>query len=442
MAKNDLKTSKNGYQYRPARLVISKNSAGNPDLSRSWYVVYYIYSEVTGKLERQRKEGEINAAKTINDRKSIGKKLAEDINTLLANDYIINKPGAELEEEVESDPANAHLPFDVTRRTLLDGFVYFKEVYFSSILPGTQKGYNSLFRALFEWFEQKEKEDGKNWLNLIFIEFNVHVANAFFDYLKNEKEVKFKGEKKKGVSNKTFNNYLTYFATFYNFFIDRSLLAVHQNPLARFNKKNTETNQHTPFTNKQIQLIKAKMLEKKAHQLLTFVQFLYYTFGRPGKEVRLLQVKDIRAKTIFFPASRAKNATGAHVGIPPELELIIQENNYREYPPHYYIFTLKGKPGPEPVGINYFPRNHAKILELVGITEPDYSLYGYKHTGNINLYNATKDLKAVQRQNRHKTSAQTDTYLRALGLLQDEDPIINFPKFGGEDPENKKANDL
>ncbi|PSR53933.1 hypothetical protein AHMF7605_10585 [Adhaeribacter arboris] len=330
------------------------------------------------------------------------------------------------------------LPFDVNRKSLLEGFVFFKEAYYSSIEKGTQKGYNSLFKALFEWFEIKQERDGKDWLNLIFSSFSVHDANAFFDYLKNEKKVKYKKIEKIGVSNKTFNNYLTYFITFYNFFIDRSLLPVNQNPLARFSKKNTESNQHTPFTNKQIQLIKQRMLDTKAYQLLTFVQFLYYTFARPGKEVRLLQVKDLRAKTIFFPSSRAKNATGDHVAIPPELEIIIQENNYREYPPHYYIFTLKGKPGPTPVGINYFSKQHRNILLAVGITEPEYDMYGYKHTGNINLYHATKDIKAVQRQNRHKTSAQTDTYLRKLGLLMDEDPIINFPKFGGEELESKK----
>ena len=56
------------------------------------------------------------------------------------------------------------------------------------------------------------------------------------------------------------------------------------------------------------------LLEKGDMQLFAFVNFLYYIFTPFNEEIRRLQVKDIREKTIFIPSSRAKNnraCTGA-----------------------------------------------------------------------------------------------------------------------------------
>ena len=45
------------------------------------------------------------------------------------------------------------------------------------------------------------------------------------------------------------------------------------------------------------------------------------------------------------------------------------------------------------------------------------TLYSWKHTGAIKLYQATKDMKKVQRQCRHWSITETDNYLRDLGLF-------------------------
>ncbi|PSR53935.1 hypothetical protein AHMF7605_10595 [Adhaeribacter arboris] len=112
MPKNEIKTSNSGFPYKPARLAIPKNSAGQTDLTKTWYISYYIFSEITGKLERQRKEGEINSYKTIADRKTAGKQLVDDINLLLQNDYIIQKPNQEPENtSLETNEVDSNLPF-------------------------------------------------------------------------------------------------------------------------------------------------------------------------------------------------------------------------------------------------------------------------------------------------------------------------------------------
>lgn len=67
--------------------------------------------------------------------------------------------------------------------------------------------------------------------------------------------------------------------------------------------------------------------------------------------------------------------------------------------------------------------HHIKVLDKAKFTDRDYDLYGWKHTGNIALYLATKDIKLVQAQNRHKDMGTTDKYSRDLGVFLDGDAL-------------------
>jgi integrase len=102
---------------------------------------------------------------------------------------------------------------------------------------------------------------------------------------------------------------------------------------------------------------------------------------------------------------------------------LIQKYDLRGYPPHYYIFTLSGKSRPKPVGNKYMYMHNRKVLEKAGLTDQDYDLYGWKQTSVIALYMATKDIKLVQIQCRHKDINTTDKYLRDLGLFLNENAL-------------------
>jgi integrase len=64
------------------------------------------------------------------------------------------------------------------------------------------------------------------------------------------------------------------------------------------------------------------------------------------------------------------------------------------------------------------------------MTDQQYDLYGFKHTGVIALYLATRDIKLIQAQCRHKDISTTDIYLRDLGLFLDQDALDIFPDPG------------
>lgn len=108
-------------------------------------------------------------------------------------------------------------------------------------------------------------------------------------------------------------------------------------------------------------------------------------------------MSDILQKTIRIDAENAKNSRTAHVLIPPPLELLIEKHQLRQFPGSYYVFTLEGKPGPKPVYEKYFYNQHRRILTLLKLVDQTYDLYGWKHTGVIALYKATKDVKLIQR---------------------------------------------
>lgn len=147
----------------------------------------------------------------------------------------------------------------------------------------------------------------------------------------------------------------------------------------------------------------------------------------------MLRVKHILKKTIVVPAEIAKNNLTEHVRIPAPLEKLITKYDLRSYPPNFYVFSRLGKPGPDPLGGNYMYMHNRKVLKLAELTDQAYDLYGWKHTGVIALYLATKDIKLVQVQCRHKDINTTDRYLRDLGMFLDEDALDKFPE-PTEDP--------
>jgi hypothetical protein len=271
----------------------------------------------------------------------------------------------------------------------------------------THKDYKTTRKLVLEWLERDKMPA------LLVINFNRQACDLFFTYLKEER----------GVGNKTYNKYRGYLSTVINYYIEHLELLI-KNPVAKVEHlRVVESDMHKPVRVEHLQLIRKHLLEKGDKQLFLFINFLYYTFTRPNEEIRRLQVKDIREKTIFIPSSRAKNNRGEHIGIPVALEKLIQEYKLRDLPPDYYVFSNNGQPGEKLVGGRYFYRKHIKLLQELKLDKYNYTLYGHKHTGAITLYEQTKDILAVKNHCRHTSSAQTDTYLRKYGAMLNEKAI-------------------
>jgi integrase len=163
------------------------------------------------------------------------------------------------------------------------------------------------------------------------------------------------------------------------------------------------------------------VLKKEFPELFLFTRFIYYTFSRV-QELKELRIRDInlRARTITLKDEFTKTEkTLVKPIVSPLLDLIL-ESKILNNPGHYYVFGKGLKPGPDRCPVNFATNEHKKILESTGIYRAnETTLYGWKHTGNINAYLAGMDIKVIQIINGHASLETTEIYLRKLGLFID-----------------------
>jgi site-specific recombinase XerD len=383
------------------------------DLSKRWYIRFRVWD--TDKQDFVLKDYKgLNKYKTLAARRKAAKQKLDEIRILLTQGYTAGNAKASLREyDIRKLTLRQAMDFflNAKNRSAQDGDKLRLDTTWNpegALSYGTFKSYRNSRNQVVLWQEASKLE------GLRLLDVDTNTAHHFFEYLHAARQ----------VAGKTFNHHLTFMRAVYSFFGKREEHITIRNPFANVAKQKVPKSRlHAAFSGTQIELIHRKVLEKGDRQLYLFIQFIYYTFARPGLELRLLQVKDIRDKTIYIPGERSKNNEGEHVSIPKGLEQLIGEYKLRSYPPQHYVFTTEGIPGPVHVGKNYFYKRHAKILEELGMDDKEYTIYGYKHTGAINLYRKMKDIKKVQQHCRHSTIHQTDQYLRDLGVLAEEEEL-------------------
>lgn len=168
------------------------------------------------------------------------------------------------------------------------------------------------------------------------------------------------------------------------------------------------------FTDEEILKIKDYCLKnEKDVQLWTIMQFIFYCFFRPHKEVRLMRVKQIDFKNslLWAKPESAKNNKRKAVIIPDHFLYYLKHQGYENYPPDYYMFTINGHPGTTPLGKNYITKHYNIVRKLYNI---DTYLYAAKHTGNRKLKDNKADIIDIMKQNRHSNLNQTWQYLKSL----------------------------
>jgi len=386
------------------------------DVKRRWYVIFYLpHDNNPKKLRRYRVFNPINESDIVKVRLHYAEKIIQEWTVKLKQGYTY--PASEEEQEdsndipVEPEEDEGIKPSQIT---FLEAIVHVKNKKEGSIRESTLGGYDMLYNAMEEFLTSKERT------KIRLKEITSPFLYSFFDWLK----------KKRNISNKTYNNYQIILHAVYDYFHERYPRQYPKNIVKKIKKLLVETgDSHLPYTQEQVALIKEEIIRRGDTQLLLFIEFIYYGFLRPRKEALPLKVEYIQKNTILIPAHISKNRTAKHIVIPPGLQKAIERHKLREYPGRYYIFGLNGKPGEKPLTESCFSKRHSEVLKAVGLNSKGYDMYGYKHTGNINLFESGADLKDIQEQNRHKNIAQTHAYLEKLGLLKKKNNYENFPEL-------------
>ena len=186
-----------------------------------------------------------------------------------------------------------------------------------------------------------------------------------------------------------------------------------------------DSEMHEPYTEQQVADIIGKILEKRDYWLLLYIYFIHYTFARPGREVRLLKVGDIKPRTILIRPENSKTRRTKTPTIPKPLEQIIEYLSVKNYPLHWYVFGSDGMPGPTPCGQNMYYHRHKQILNELNLVGR-YTLYGWKHTGNIRAITLGINERELQFQNGFRDHRTLEIYIRKLSAYMSSEIYDKF----------------
>lgn len=368
--------NKNSYPYKLATL---DDRGGDPD--KRWRINFYAWDVQKAKLTRRQKW--ISAKfKTKAQKIQEANRLIKGINRLLISGYHIDS--APLSKRSNSQILN-----------ITASFRYVIERKQADIRQSSRDKYEFILKNFITWIQDRRLD------HLPASHLSEDQAADFFSSFATDHR----------LSPASHNTYLSYYKAIFNQLIKLDKISL--NPARKIAFLKTDQQEDTIFT----QDIKEQLLKAYPQKVQIMAQYMYYTFIRPG-ELRQLQVKHVRDKSIFVPGTISKNRKSSHVLITPALERLIQKLNVRKMPQDYYLISKHGIPGPKPCSKNTFTLTHLKIRRDLGIGD-QYHFYCWKHTGVTDTYLATRDIDFINRQCRHSSLDMTKRYLRGLGLLLD-----------------------
>jgi integrase len=395
-AMDDTEHKPTKYPHKRARLIHH-----DYDLSKRWYVVFYAWDIHQEKLVRKRLFEPINREKTVHKRLDEAEHIIRQVNKALNENKVLGT-----EKDIVQNERK-----DVSKLTVLQAIDYVKS---QKELTGHRKYYVDTFQRLKTnlglWLEYEGRPD------YLVKHFTRDDSYSFFEFLKSDRK----------VANKTHNNYRTDLITVFNFLMKRNLKLFAENPATTVDKLPVISRKHAALSEVQMEKVKEQCVLGNLPSMLLFIQMIYYTFGRPREIVRLkIENVDFLNNRILFPAHISKGRTDEYVGITPALREKLLALNLDQYPPEFYLFGHKSKPGPKAMDYTYFYRKNTIIFKRLGFDKAsvNHSVYSYKHSGVIALYLATKDIILCQHQCRHKSVNQTMIYLRDLGAFSDYDGL-------------------
>ncbi|GAB3956383.1 hypothetical protein GCM10028805_46070 [Spirosoma harenae] len=222
--------------------------------------------------------------------------------------------------------------------------------------------------------------------------------------------------------NKEIVHMKTFFKQFTKAGWERYLISPAQN-IELLPKQDSEM--HEPYDEEQTAAIIGKILEKRDYWLLLYIYLIHYMFARPGREVRLLKVGDIKPRAILIRPENSKTRRTKTPTITKPVEELLDYLGVKNYPLNWYVFGQDREPGPVACGRNTYYHRHKQILKELKI-EGKYTLYGWKHTGNIRAITLGINERELQFQNGFRDYKTLEIYIRKLSAYMSSEIYDKF----------------
>ena len=254
-----------------------------------------------------------------------------------------------------------------------------------------------------------------NKLNNIKVErFDFYFAREMMDYV----------IIKRGVNNRTHNNYLISYKSLFNEFIKREY--IESNPFTKIDKLPEEQATIVAYTKDELEIIKNE-LPGYDKWLYLASQLIFYCFIRPQELVRLKILNfNFERKEIIMTGNLTKNKRQETIVIPDAMMEILSQYNLERYSPKTRLFSKNLKPGMIEIAPTRIAEAWRIFADKAGL--PNWKkMYDLKHTGAGMCVDAGINIRDLQLHLRHKSLEHTQIYLEKFRNVASGKLRKNFP---------------
>lgn len=172
-----------------------------------------------------------------------------------------------------------------------------------------------------------------------------------------------------------------------------------------------------------------KDLEENDPQLFLACMLEFYCGARPGREVRLLRVRnfDLVEGVLTIDADKTKNGKTGRVTMSEDLVRICREYGIEGADPDLYIFGRNKHLDTRPLSENMLRYRFNKYRDKYNLSK-DVKLYSWKHIGASYLvHSKTVDIEQLRQHLRHSNITATAHYVKKITGAQNDAIRTKFP---------------
>lgn len=350
----------------------------NSDVTKRWYVEYYIPCPETSKRIRKREYGFVNKVKDADKRQDLLEKLK-----------------LQIIQNIEFETSNKPDFISNDKKSI----TYFLNLYLSEKRKVLEfesiRTYVKSLKCFHAYLKLK---------SLTAVQPHViskQIIIDFRNYLTDKK------------GNRSVNNDIDFVKSFFEYLIKQHENILIKNPCSNILKLPSKSESHVAYTKKQAQEISAYLKDNDL-QMLHYCRFIALGFLR-CKETRHLKIGDIDfdKKTITLSAKIGKTHKRT---VKPMLETLynhLVEMNIKDLSPNLYVFTQKNKPGIKITYDNYFQKKYKKVKTHFKLSNK-HTIYSFRHTFVCELLDSGASWHEIMKYTGHTTMASFEKYARSI----------------------------
>lgn len=354
---------------------------------RAWYVDFFAFDPVIGKMHR--KKYMLGRYKSKRERDTVASILIHNL---------IEKLQAGWNPFVNAEKTRQYTDFALVL-SRYKGYIQ-KLCDNGTMKKKTFTDYSSRLKV----FEVYLKETGTE-IKYVY-QFNEQLVIDFLDYMIYDKE----------ASARTRNNYRTWLSTVGTWLKER--MYIDANPVENVHQMREDVKFRDPLSEKDLIHLK-NYLKKENPSFYLACMMEYYCFIRPD-ELRYIKIGDISIKdqTVYVHSEFAKNRKGQMVALNDSLLKFMIELKIFNHPSQDYLFGHDLLPGPKQIYVNQFRVIWNKVRKKLSFPM-SYQFYSLKDSGIRDLANA-EGIVAARDQARHTDISVTNKYLKRQNIVNEE----------------------